>query len=276
MAAPLFDNVTDLQKPTASVVMVTPEMAERWLGRNKVNRHVRDRKVSQYARDMAAGEWKLTGEAIKFDQSGRLVDGQHRCTAIVESNATVPMFVIRGLNEDAQTVMDTGSARTASDNLSMQGHKHATTVAAIARRHYGYMFDTDPKSVTNSEVFAYVDANPEIAQAAAIGSRYARHCDLSPAMTGVAAWLIADVHGWEVSEDFFYTAAEKVGLTPSDPVMAMAKFFAEARRARRQLTIDVQLSVIIRAFNYRRANKRVQFIRAEVNGNAVPVPAVAK
>lgn len=277
MSAALPDNVTELpqQKPAASVVMVTPEMAARWLERNEVNRHIRNPKVAQYARDMAAGAWQLTGEAIKFDQSGRMVDGQHRCSAIVQSGATVPMFVVRGIGSAAQSVMDTGSSRTAADNLSMLGHKHAVSIASIARRHMAHVGGLDHKTITNSEVYAYVDANPEIAIAASISVRYARHCDMPPSTAGVAAWLIANVHGWDTAEGFFYAAAEKVGLTPQDPILAMGRFFSECRRAKRHPSLDMQLSVIIRAFNYRRGGKRVQFLRSEVNGTPVPVPAVA-
>ncbi len=53
-------------KPSASVVMVDPETARRWLGRNTHNRRIRLRVVAAYARDMSAGNWHITGEAIKF------------------------------------------------------------------------------------------------------------------------------------------------------------------------------------------------------------------
>jgi predicted nucleic acid-binding Zn ribbon protein len=82
-------NVTEIgQRPAASIVYVTPEMAERWLGHNKVNRNLRNRRVDQFARDMRSGRWQLTGEAIKFGKSGNLIDGQHRLWAVIESGCT--------------------------------------------------------------------------------------------------------------------------------------------------------------------------------------------
>ncbi len=276
MAAPMpKSNVTELQqKPASSVVMVSPEMAARWLKRNEANRVLRPHKVDQYARDMTSGRWELTG-AIEFDIAGNLIQGQHRLNAVVKSGCTVAMFVLRGISPNAQRVMDSGIGRTAADNLHMdKGVKNAVAVASIARQRISSTLGTT--AVSNSEIEDYVASNPEIAFAASLAVKYAKGCDIAPTTVGLAAWLIADVHGWSVAEDFFYVAAEKVGLVRHDPVMAMSKFFAEARRNRTQYPLSIQLSVIIRAFNYRRSGRTVQFLRAEVNGSAVPVPAVAR
>lgn len=275
MASPLPKNVTTLHKPASSIVMVTPEMATRWLERNKANRPLRLHKVDQYARDMQGGKWELTG-TIEFDTNGDLIQGQHRLSAVVKSGCTVGMFVLRGISPDAQRVMDSGIARTAADNLHMdKGIKNAVAVASIARQRVSAELNCATKAVSNSEIAEYVERHPDISFAASIAVKYSRGCDIAPTTVGLAAWMIADVHGWAVAEEFFYTAAEKVGLKRHDPVMAMAKFFAEARRSRKQYPLDIQLSVIIRAFNCRRAGKAMQFMRTEVNGNAVPIPPVA-
>ncbi|PIJ36758.1 hypothetical protein BMW24_003590 [Mycobacterium heckeshornense] len=266
-------NVTEIgQRPAASIVYVTPEMAERWLGHNKVNRNLRNRRVDQFARDMRSGRWQLTGEAIKFGKSGNLIDGQHRLWAVIESGCTVPMFVVRGVQDEVQGVLDSGSARTAADNLGMTGHKNANLVASIARRRISL---SSFNNVTNAEVYDFVEEHPEIAQAATIACRYAKRCDIIPSTVGLAAWRIADVHDWFVADDFFCAAAEKVGLTPGDPVLAMTAFFGEQRRNRRHLSLEAQLSAIIRAFNYRYQGKSLRLIRiASSAGGVIPVPEV--
>ena len=75
-------NIEDHEKPSASLVYVTPDMAKRWLSKNTGNRPVKKAKVAQYARDMTEGRWEITGEAVKFAQSGRLIDGQNRLHAV--------------------------------------------------------------------------------------------------------------------------------------------------------------------------------------------------
>lgn len=208
--------------PTAAIVDITAEMAAQWLEKNHVNRPLRDRKIAQFKRDMLDGKWRITGEAIKFGRSGNLLDGQNRLWAIVESNCTITMFVVRGVEDDTQGVMDSGTARTAADNLAMAGYKYAQLIASVARRRLSL---TDSNSVTNSEVHEYVEQNPEIVVAAELSSRHARRCDIIPSTVALAAWRIAEVHDWATSDEFFAAAADKVGLRPGDPVLAMTPLF---------------------------------------------------
>lgn len=273
MARPI-KQVISISKPTATVEDITPAMAEQWLGKNKVNRPLRNRKVMQFSRDMKNGNWRLTGEGIKFGQSGNLLDGQNRLWAVIESGCTITMFVMRGLEDDTQAVMDSGTARTASDNLGMAGYKNSTILASIARRR---ITTTAFNDVTNSEVHDYVDANSDNAiQAAEIARKYAKRCDITPSTVGLAAWRIAEVHDWYTAEDFFSAASEKVGLTPGDPVLAMTAFFADSKLRRRKLDLRTQLSVIVRAFNARIQGKPLRVVRiASPSGGVIPIPPVS-
>lgn len=274
MATPLHR----INPPSASVVTVTPELAKLWLEHNKVNRKVRDARVRRYAKDMSDGQWRLTGEAIKFSHDGTMIDGQHRCWAVIESGVHVPMFVISGLDGDTQGVIDSGSARTAADNLHMAGIKNANLVASIARRRISLRNFND---VTNSEVYDYVHKHrADLDEAVAIAHRCANKCDIVPSVAGLAAWRIAEVHGWRVANEFFTAASEKVGLAPGDPVIAMTDWFAERRRKKvgaRHYPLEAQLSVIIRAFNYRYQNRPLRQIKASsavAAGTVIPIPAV--
>jgi len=61
------------------IVSVTPDQASAWLATNATNnRKISTTIVNQYARDMIAGRWEITGEAIKFDTTGRLIDAALR------------------------------------------------------------------------------------------------------------------------------------------------------------------------------------------------------
>src|SRR5690242_16345038 len=125
--------MTDVFGPSAVIVTVDPEMAQRWLGNNPSNRNIRENLVDSYARDMAASRWEMTGEPIKFDQKDRLLDGQHRLKAVIKAGVAVQMMVVRGLDPRAQLVMDSGSRRTAADALQMDGRDHSVFLSAGAR-----------------------------------------------------------------------------------------------------------------------------------------------
>lgn len=272
------ENVIDFEppaRPIAKVIFVTPETAQRWLDRNPKNRNVRPLIVKKYARDMAAGNWHLTGDSVKFSPDGDLLDGQHRLEAIVASGATVPTFVVRGIHADAQRAMDTGRARTASDALRIRGDQNTAPLAAAARVALGIEADLpDPGKydATHAEIEAFVDENPRLREAASFAATLARRTDCPPALVAYSYFRMAEIDRAAAGE-FWAAAADKVGLNAGDPVIAMTNRFAEARRNRERLSKRAYLSVIFRAWNYRRAGKSLRLAKIHSpSGGVVPIP----
>lgn len=264
-----------LHKPESAWVPINPDTAARWLESNAKNRRIRQEEVNRYARDMAAGNWLLTGEAIKFSADGTLLDGQHRLRAIIKSGATVTMLVIRNVHDDAQSVMDTGRKRTASDALDIAGHRHTAMLAAMAKLALGVEADSpDPGryEASHSEIAEWVDTNPDAIDACAVAGAFARRVDCPPAVVAYTYLIFSRIDRHDAL-DFWESAAEKVGLVAGDPIIALTNRFAEARRNRQQLTKRIQLSLIYRAWNARRAGKTMRFIRVNSpSGGLVPVP----
>lgn len=110
--------------------LLGPDRARQLLDTIIPNRDIRPAKVKRYARDMQANRWRRTGEAIKLTEDGRLVDGEHRCRAIIQSGCTIRTLVVYGVEEDARIAMDTGAVRTLADHLKMSGEKYWTNLAA--------------------------------------------------------------------------------------------------------------------------------------------------
>lgn len=111
----------------ANIEIITPELAEVYLGKNSNNyRKISRQIVLAYAADMKTGNWKLNGEAIKFNKSGFLVDGQHRLNAVVRSGVSVPMLVIRGVEDDVQTY-DIGKGRSVAEIASAQSLSYSVS-----------------------------------------------------------------------------------------------------------------------------------------------------
>jgi hypothetical protein len=101
------------------VVDVTPDMATKWLEGNTHNRKLRQSHVDKYARDMKAGRWMATHQGIAFDEDGKLIDGQHRLWAVIESGCTVPMMVFNGLPRGTQLVVDDHLKRNILDSVAL-------------------------------------------------------------------------------------------------------------------------------------------------------------
>lgn len=105
-----------------TVETITPETAKVYFDtRDTLNRGVRSRIVGRYAEAMKAGQWELSTQGIVFDKHGRLIDGQHRMSAIIKAGVSVKMMVCRGASESLKPVLDSGSARTPGDRAVIGG-----------------------------------------------------------------------------------------------------------------------------------------------------------
>lgn len=117
--------------PRVDKVLVTPEMAADWLTKNVKNRPVSRQHVTRLAQSMARGEWDLNGATIRFASTGRLLDGQHRLMACVESGCAFETLVVYGLSEDSFATIDQANrSRKIADVLSIEAGASMKNVAA--------------------------------------------------------------------------------------------------------------------------------------------------
>lgn len=119
------------QVPSIAIETITPAQAREWLQNDKTkNRQLSRQVVRAYARDMKAGDWKLTMEPIVFNGTG-LLNGQHRLAACVEADTPFQSAVARHVPATARDVMDSGYKRSFGNVLDMRGVSNATACAAI-------------------------------------------------------------------------------------------------------------------------------------------------
>lgn len=124
MSAPEYD---------VSIEMLTPEIASALLATNVRNRKVRPSHVAKLAREIDLDRWAFNGATIVIDTDGHLLDGQHRCMAVVEADKPVYTVFVKGVDPLAFATVDKGCARTAGDTLRLHGYKYAFIMAAVAR-----------------------------------------------------------------------------------------------------------------------------------------------
>lgn len=77
-------------------MIVTPDMAQRWLLRQTEHHHEgQHQQIERYALGMRSGYWICNGrDPVKFDDRGRLVDGRCRIAAVAVSGIPVSLHVI--------------------------------------------------------------------------------------------------------------------------------------------------------------------------------------
>ena len=135
LTSPVVGTLPVADPPVVKRETITPDIANRWLETfNTNNRSIRDSHVDLLAHDMAVGHWKENGDAICFSKDGRLIDGQHRLWACVQSGAQFTSLVVRGIDDDAYMTKDAGLRKTAGDFMGpMDGEKNVTLLSAALR-----------------------------------------------------------------------------------------------------------------------------------------------
>ena len=83
-----------------TVETIDAAQAQAYLDNNAKHRPIKDKKVAEYMAEMQNGQWRLNGKTICFDRNGRLLNGQHRLSAVVRSNVPLTTVVVRGLDPD--------------------------------------------------------------------------------------------------------------------------------------------------------------------------------
>ena len=149
--------------PTITLETITPTMAAEWLRGNTVNRRLVPNHVERLASEMLAGEWRLTGDCIKF-AGDRLMDGQHRLQAVVQSGVTIQCFVARNVDLEVFAVLDTGRTRAGADVLSAHGYRNVFLTTSVSRMlwYFERKIGSLNGSVTNSAILNLVKRHKEL------------------------------------------------------------------------------------------------------------------
>lgn len=254
------------EKVTHTVVVVDAEMAKRWLDKNSKNRPLRQATLQRYRSDMVAGRWMFAGDPIRFDGSGNLIDGQHRLSALVELDISIPFLVVRGLTDTVQGVMDQGAKRTPGDQLALKGIKDAMFVAAAVKVliswEAGLLF-RDAKlihSITSPAIESWVDENPDDLHFLSSVIGFCKQTDAPPSVVGAVSIAFGRID--QTAATTFLTLLARGAGTEGHPIVTLDKRLQRIRREGLKIPNRDYLALFILAWNAWRKNRQItQFLR---------------
>ncbi len=118
---------------TEEKVLLTPAMAEELLATN----YEKQRKLNiGYARalanDIVGGRWQseVLRDYLEVSDTGKLINGQHRCKAVIYADRPIMVGIRYGVPESQFTYIDGGRMRTV--NQFVKNH-YATVVSTLGR-----------------------------------------------------------------------------------------------------------------------------------------------
>lgn len=287
MSDPAVRYVDPLNRPEPSAAWITvdPKLAEQWLGRNDSNRNQRPSVIARYTRDMRNGRWGQSGDSVKFDWNGRLIDGQHRLRAIIDSGVTARTLVVKGLDPEVQDVLDVTAKRSAADALKFNGVEHerdmCAATARIAMASEGGLLRTALSAakadLTNAEIVAWVLEHPDVQGAARLSRESYRDIGCTPSVLAYVVWRLRHVDALKADE-FVRSMAEFRTSGDSDPRRTVLTTIRRAHDERRRLEDAAQVYMLFKAWNAWRDGKPMKGIRLTIKTNTgtegapIPIP----
>lgn len=268
---------------TSSVVDLTPELAANLIGRNNRNRNISVRNYSKIVRAIERDEWVFNGEAIKVADTGLLLDGQHRCLAVIETGKSIRVVLIQGLPESTRDTMDTGRPRTLGNVLQMRGHKDSNRLAAAIRRmvvaeRVGFKaaFVAGTVETTRPEELAWFERNPWVEDYMIQSRNIASDPGILLSSTSVVALLSRfDAIDQEDSMHFWDKLRSGEDLSRDHPIMALRRAFKRLGELKGQHDQYHLAGLTIKAWNkYRRGESAslLRFKSGGANPETFPMP----
>jgi len=113
-------------------ITLTPEKAKMLLKKQGRNRNVSNPVISRLSAAIRQGEWKINNDAICIDTNGCMINGQHRCKAVVATGTEIPVLFAQGYDPNNIFVMDNAiKTRSAGDALTLNGVKYGNNIAGM-------------------------------------------------------------------------------------------------------------------------------------------------
>jgi len=251
----------------AELKTITPEWAKKILNeKNTGNRTMRRLHVDSLAKEISKGRWKVTGDTICL-YGDRLIDGQHRLAAVVQSGIAIQAFVIDGLPSDVFDTKDIGKRRSAADTLGVRGEQNACRLAASLVMIDKYMTSRVDKSVTysNTEIEELLEKYPEVRSSLQI--TYGNKGLLTPSVLDSCHYLFSK-KDLLLANEFVEKVMRGTGLQEGEPWYVLRERLVKNSLSKAKLQKPYLMALCIKAWNFARLGKSVRCLRWREEGNA--------
>lgn len=262
-------------------VQIMPENVMTLMQKNDHNRQINNVHVSLLAKSIRSGDWVDTGDTIKFDPTGRLIDGQHRLMAVKIAGKPVRLNLAFGVPFEAFDRIDVGRNRTASDLFSMSGYSHCHILAGAARTliaiNGGY-HHVNPLKVTKHELLSYVKTNPDLHHCAKICMKIQSQLGKVGSSSGITAgiFLIRKVIG-DIAKgnEFFHLLETGVSLSETNAILALRNrcIRSDNRKKTRAIGAVEQAALLVKAWNYWSTGRPTKSLTWRTSDEMFPVVA---
>ena len=259
--------------PQRWAVKVTPDLARYLLTFNHAqNRHLRERRIREYAATMRDDLWEFTPESVVFSQTSVLQNGQNRLMAVTEVGKAVWLMLDFGWPDGIINAMDRGISKTNADAFHVNETPNANALAAAISHWHKYQVvrSVDPARSFNAleplgtpRTVATYESDPDgWNHSVLFGRRVYKALDLgaSAAIWGAAHRIVTEARGREMADAYFAAIYDGTGDPRSASRTIRDWYVRRPVTATRTGDAREPLENIIRGFNAWRAGKSVSLV----------------
>jgi hypothetical protein len=227
---------------TMAVESVTVERAEEYLAANRGNRNIVQAHVAAMARDIGNGRWMFNAQPICFSRSGRLLNGQHRLSAVLEAGQPIEVLVMRNLPEEAFETYDKQAKKApAVDEMFDEfGDRALISATAVLLWRREMKPPGQPNATpTAAEIRDVIQTHPDLMQLRGFARKMVRYGRASALAYAAYKILRDDPRMGEVFLDRLETAAN---LPPGHIIIRLRDRLIDLRKADQNSQIDEVLA----------------------------------
>ena len=207
--------------------LLTPDAARRMLADNTSNRPMNRVTIERYKRAMLSGQWILNGQTIKIGQGGRLLDGQHRCQAVAESNCSIPVLLVTEVQDEDFSTLDLGRSRQFADVLKNCGELSACSMAGGVRLIYKQHHGPQVPPPNNRDLYEFYLRYRDRLQ---LSHRFASQtAKILEASIGTCLHFAFSNENPSKANEFFGRLADGAGLDKGNPILLLRNRLVESR-----------------------------------------------
>jgi len=237
----------------ATVATVRPQTAEQWLDElQRRNRRVSGSVVTRYARTMAAGDWRVNGEAIVFSDKGMLMNGQHRLSACVASREPLKVLIVVGVpdTDEMMATYDGGLVRTGGQVLGLASYHNPNVLSAMADVVYKYEQNLPLTARVDSVARLHtVEHHPDMSQYTGIKQQVTRAFGNFPGSLYAGLHYLFSRVDKKKADEFTNQFLTGYGLKRGQPVAALRTAAIRSSQGRGRMAHTLWYQLVIKAWN---------------------------
>lgn len=254
-------------KTIISQIILTPELAKDYL--HKIcpnNRRISEKLIAIFINEIKLNRWRLNNDTICFDTNGLMINGQHRCTAVVRANKNISVFVATNMPNESFSVMDTGKKRTGKDIMEIMGCRNSGVLAGALKHLFFYLNNTltlygggpwGKGAMVNQDFIDIYNKYPDIIKF--VNQSKVASNIISPQI-GLFCNYVFHRADETLSEIFMEGFYKGTNLDNDNIMLVLRNRLIKDREAYTHLKSQQKIALIFRTWNYFFHNKKVAYL----------------